>query len=87
MLRRKTSRVFSSEQKVQIVMEAVRAERSLADIWGEWSIADAQFYKWNKDFLEAGKKWLSGDITREVTSDEEAEIRKENQKNNIFLMR
>ena len=44
------------------------------------SIFEAQFYKWNKEFLEAGKKRLAGDTVREATSDEVAELRKENQK-------
>jgi transposase len=79
-VRRKTRRVFSSEQKIQIVMEAMRAELSVAEICRKYSIADAQFYKWNKEFLEAGKKRLSGDTTREATSDEVAELRKENQR-------
>ena len=35
-------------------------------------------YKWTKDFVEAGKKRLSGDELREATSDEVKEIRKEN---------
>jgi len=30
--------------------------------------------------LEAGKKRLAGDVTREATSDEVAELRKENQR-------
>ncbi|MCA6437100.1 MAG: transposase [Bacteroidetes bacterium] len=78
--RRKTRRVFSSEQKIQIVMEAMRAEMSVSEICRKYSIADAQFYKWNKEFLEVGKKRLAGDTTREATSDEVAELRKENQR-------
>jgi transposase len=38
------------------------------------------FYKWNKEFMEAGKKRLAGDTVREATSDEVADLRKENQK-------
>lgn len=79
-VRRKTRRIFSSEQKIQIVMEAMRAETSIAELCRKYSIADAQFYKWNKEFLEAGKKRLAGDTTREATSDEVAELRKENQR-------
>ena len=45
-----------------------------------YSISQSQFYKWNKEFLEAGKKRLSGDITREATSDDVSELRKENQR-------
>jgi transposase len=28
------------------------------------------YYRWSKDFMEAGKKWLSGDVVRKATSDE-----------------
>jgi transposase len=75
-----TRRVFRSEQKIQIVLEAIRAELSVSEICRKYSIADAQFYKWNKEFLEARKKRLAGDLTREATSDEVAELRKENQR-------
>lgn len=79
-IRRSTRRVFSSEQKINIVMEALRAESSVAELCRKYSIHESQFYKWNKEFLEAGKKRLSGDTTREATSDEVSELRKENQK-------
>jgi len=61
-------------------MEALRAEISVAELCRKYSINESQFYKWNKEFLEAGKKRLSGDTTREATSDEVAELRKENQR-------
>lgn len=79
-IRRKTRRTFSSEQKIMIVMEALRAEISISEICRKYSIQESQFYKWNKEFMEAGKKRLSGDTTREATSDEVAELRKENQR-------
>lgn len=77
-IRRKTRRIFSSEQKIQIVMEALRAEMSVAALCRKYAITESLFYKWNKEFLEAGKKRLSGDTTREATSDEVSELRKEN---------
>jgi transposase len=79
-VRRKTRRLFSSEQKIMIVMEALRGENSVAEICRKYSITQALFYKWNKEFMEAGKKRLAGDTTREATSDEVADLRKENQK-------
>ena len=79
-VRRRTRRIFTSEQKITIVMEALRAETSVAELCRKYSIQEAQFYKWNKEFLEAGKKRLSGDTTREATSDEVADLRKENQR-------
>lgn len=79
-VRRRTRRTFSSEQKITIVMEALRAEMSIAELCRKYSIHESQFFKWNKEFLEAGKKRLSGDTTREATSDEVTELRKENQR-------
>ena len=52
-IRRKTRRIFSAEQKITIVMEALRAEMSIAELCRKYSIQDSQFYKWNKEFLEA----------------------------------
>ena len=79
-IRRKTKRVFSSEQKITIVMEALRAETSVAELCRKYSIHQAQFYKWNKEFMEAGKKRLAGDVTREATKDEVTDLRNENAK-------
>ena len=36
------------------------------------------YYRWSKEFLEAGKKRLVGDTTREATSSEVMALRKEN---------
>ena len=79
-IRRKTRRLFTSEQKILIVMEAIRGESSVAELCRKFGIHQTQFYKWNKEFLEAGKKRLAGDRTREATSDEVAKLRKENQR-------
>ncbi len=59
-------------------MEALRGEDSVAAICRKHGIQESVFYKWNKEFLEAGKKRLSGDTTREATSDEVTNLRKEN---------
>jgi transposase len=77
-IRRKTKRQFTSEQKITIVMEALRAEISVADICRKYSIHLSQFYKWNKEFMEAGKKRLAGDTTRDATKEEVNELRNEN---------
>jgi transposase len=59
-------------------MEAQRGEYSIAELCRKHGISQATFYKWNKEFMEAGKKRLSGDTTREATSDEVAELRNKN---------
>ena len=61
-------------------MEALRGEDSVAAICRKHGIVESVFYKWNKELLEAGKKRLQGDTTREATSDEVTALRKENQK-------
>lgn len=35
------------------------------------------YYRWSKEFMEAGKKRLAGDTVREATSDEVKELRAE----------
>ena len=45
-VRRKTRRLFSSEQKILIVMEALRGETSTAEICRKHGINQALFYKW-----------------------------------------
>ena len=65
--------------------EALRAEMSVAELCRKYSINESQFYKWNKEFLEAGKKRLAGDTTREATSDEVAELKKENQQLKVMI--
>jgi transposase len=77
-IRRKTRRLFSSEQKIMIVMEALRGEHSTSEICRKYGITQSLFYKWNKEFMEAGKSRLNGDTTRQATSDEVSDLRKEN---------
>src|ERR1700676_5519102 len=79
-IRHKTRRTFTSAQKIIIVMEAIRGESPVPEICRKYGIHQAQFYRWNKEFLEAGKKRLAGDTTWEATSDEVAQLRKENQR-------
>ena len=66
-------------------MEALRAEMSVAELCRKYSINESQFYKWNKEFFESGKKRLAGDVTREATSDEVAELKKENQSLKVMI--
>ncbi len=59
-------------------MEGLRAETSVAELCRKHSIIQSQFYSWNTEFMEAGKKRLNGDVTREATGEEEPELKKEN---------
>ncbi len=77
-IRRKTRRKFSAEEKIRIVLEGLRGEESVASLCRREGIAANLYYRWSKDFLEAGKKQLAGDTVREATSDEVKELRAEN---------
>ena len=76
-IRRATRRKFSSEEKIRIVLEGLRGEQSVSELCRREGIASTLYYRWSKDFLEAGKKRLAGDTVREATSSEVKELRLE----------
>jgi transposase len=76
-IRRRTRKKYSSEEKIRIVLEGLRGEDSIAELCRREGLNPNVYYRWSKDFLEAGKKRLSGDTVREATSDEVKELRSE----------
>jgi transposase len=77
-VRRKMRRKFSSEEKIRIILEGLRGEESIASICRREGISPNLYYRWSKDFLEAGKKRLQGDTVREANSAEVKHLRQEN---------
>jgi len=77
-IRRRARRRFSAEEKIRIVLEGLRGEMSVAELCRREGIASNLYYRWSKEFLEAGKKRLNGDTVREATSDEVKVLRSEN---------
>ena len=77
-IRRRTRRKFAPEEKIRIVLEGLRGEQSISELCRREGIAANLYYRWSKDFLEAGKKQLAGDTVREATSDEVKDLRSEN---------
>ena len=77
-IRRRARRRFSAEEKIRIVLEGLRGEVSVAELCRREGIASNLYYRWSKEFLEAGKKRLAGDTVREATSDEVKVLRSEN---------
>ena len=75
-IQRKTRRRFSAEEKIRIVLEGLRGEESIATLCRREGLNPNLYYRWSKEFLEAGKKRLLGDTTREATSTEVADVRK-----------
>ena len=78
-IRRKTRRKFSAEEKIRIVLDGLRGENSIAELCRREGLNPNQYYRWSKEFLEAGKKRLQGDTAREATSNEVTELRSENE--------
>ncbi len=76
-IRRNTRKVYSAEEKIRIVLDGLRGELSIAALCRHEGIAESLYYKWSKDFLEAGKKRLAGDTARAANSDEVRELRQE----------
>jgi transposase len=52
---RKTRRRFSTEEKIRIVIDGLRGELSIAEPCRREGINTNLYYRWSKDFLEAGK--------------------------------
>jgi transposase len=77
-IRRNTRRKYSSEEKIRIILEGLRGEVSIAELCRKEGIHPNHYYRWSKDFLEAGKKRLMGDTLREANTDEVDQLRKEN---------
>jgi transposase len=76
-IRRATRRQFSAEEKIRIVLSGLRGEDSIAELCRREGIVQNLYYRWSKEFLEAGKKRLAGDTARAATSDEVRVLRRE----------
>jgi len=76
-IRRKTRKQYSAEEKIRIVLSCLRGEDSIAELCRREGIAESLYYSWPKEFLEAGKKRLSGDTARQASSGEVKELRHE----------
>ena len=68
-IKRATRTQYSSEQKIKIVLDGLRGEDSIAELCRREGISQGVYYKWSKDFMEAGKKRLAGDTARAATTD------------------
>ena len=76
-IRRATRRQFSAEEKIRIVLSGLRGEDSIAELCRRERIAQNLYYRWSKEFLQAGKQRLAGDTARAATSDEVRDLRRE----------
>ena len=77
-IKRQTRRKFSAEEKIRIVLEGLKGEVSIAELCRREGIHPNHYYRWSKDFLEAGKKRLNGDTQREANAEDVSDLRQEN---------
>ena len=77
-IKRQTRRKFTAEEKIKIVLEGMRGEDTIAGVCRKYGIHSNNYFKWSKEFIEAGKRRLSGDTLREATRDEVSELRRMN---------
>src|SRR3954447_21951575 len=78
-IRRATRKQYSAEEKIRIVLDGLRGEHSVAELCRREGIAESLYYTWSKEFLEAGKRRLAGDIARAATSGEVKDLRRQAQ--------
>jgi transposase-like protein len=54
-IRRNTRRHHSAEEKIRVVLEGLRGKVSIAELCRKEGINQNLYYRWSKEFLEAGK--------------------------------
>ena len=68
-IKRATRKHYSSEEKIRIVLDGLRGEDSIAELCRREGISQGIYYKWSKEFMEAGKRRLAGDTARAATTE------------------
>ena len=76
-IRRATRKHYSAEEKIRIVLDGLRGEETIAGLCRREGIAQSIYYKWSKEFLEAGKRRLAGDTARAASTGEVKDLRRE----------
>ena len=77
-LKRKTRRIYSSEEKIRIIIDGMRGEMSVAELCRREGISQGIYYKWSKDFMDACKRRLTGDTMREANTSDVKDLKQEN---------
>ena len=78
-IRRNSRKQYTGEEKISIVPEGLRGEATIAELCRREGISQSVYYRWSKEFLEAGKQRLVGNTKREASSEDVAALRRENE--------
>ena len=77
-IKKATRRKFSADEKIRIVLEGLRGEISISELCRKEGIAASVYYKWSKDFLEAGRNGLTRSTIRDATGGQVKHLKYEN---------
>lgn len=78
-VRQQTRRKYSAEDKIRIVLDGLRGDQTVAELCRREGLHANIYYKWLKEFMEAGKARLKGEETRGATRGEVEHLQKENE--------
>jgi transposase len=78
-IRQQTRKKYTAEEKIRIVLEGLRGETAITELCRREGINSNLYYRWSKEFLEAGKQRLAGNTQREADSGEVKELKSENE--------
>ncbi len=78
-IRKNTRRKFSAEEKIRIVLEGLRGNVSVSELCRREGISPTIYYRWSKDFLDAGKNGLTRDTKRDANDEEVRRLRLDNE--------
>lgn len=84
-IRRATRRNFSADEKIRIVLDGLRGETPISEICRREGIQPSIYYRWSKQFLEAGKNGLTRETARNATDDEVRDLKSENEQLKLAL--
>ena len=84
-IKKNTRRRFSAEENIRIVMEGIRGEIPTAQLCRRENISPAIYYRWSKEFLEAGKNGLTRETKHSATDEEVKRLRHDNEQLKVAL--
>ena len=66
-------RAWRPEEKIQIVLESMNTNISLAELCRKYNLSPGVFYQWKEKFIRGGKLALSGGL-KDPAKEKEAEV-------------
>lgn len=69
-------RKWAAEEKMAIVLEGIKGQKSVAEICREHQISQTLFYRWRDRFLESAQRGLANGAAKDEAEALRAEIEK-----------